>query len=135
IIDGEESDGCLSAQDFTFGGGGKRTGYVSQPDPSTKVAMIDGAPVGAKSLAVTELRFSDDGSHYGFLCVVPGAMHFVLDGTENRELQSRPFQAWPGSRATSIVMSRDGKHVALFGLTAADPQAIGRWIDGKIVPP
>jgi hypothetical protein len=62
------------------------------------------------------------------------AVHLVFDGKENAEMNLRGFQCIPSGPQMSMVLSRDGKHVAAFASSAAgnDPK-LGLWLDGALV--
>jgi Tol biopolymer transport system component len=135
VIDDDESDGYLTVQNLMFGGGGKRTAYLGQTDPNAKVLVIDGKPSPVKAVNYTEVQFSDDGAHVA--CLMPAnnanAMHLVLDGHENAEMNLRQFQCIPSGPQASFVISRDGKHVAAFATGTGNDPKQGLWLDGKLV--
>ena len=136
VVDDDESDGYLTVQSFTFGGGGKRTAYLGQSDPNAKVLVIDGKPSPTKAVNFSEVQFSDDGARCAWLMPSQNALHLVLDGKENADMNVRQFQCLPNGPQASIVMSRDGKHVAAFAMgvtgTGNDPKQ-GLWLDGVLV--
>jgi hypothetical protein len=133
VVDDDESDGYLTAQAVIFGAGGKRTAYMGQTEPNAKVLVIDGKPAPVKAVNFTEVQFSDDGARCAWLMPSNNAQHLVLDGKENADMNVRLFQCIPNGPQASIVMSRDGKHVAAFATgTGTDPKQ-GLWLDGVLV--
>ncbi len=137
VVDDDESDGYLTAQSVIFGGGGKRTAYLGQSEPNAKVLVIDGTPSPTKAVNFSEVQFSDDGARCAWLMPSNNALHLVIDGKENADMNVRQFQCIPNGPQMSIVMSRDGKHVAAFAAgatgTAGNDPKLGLWLDGVLV--
>ena len=133
VVDGDESDGYLTVQGFTFGGGGKRTAYLGQTDPNAKILVIDGQPSPVKAVNFSEIQFTDDGAHFAYLVPSNNALHLVVDGKENAEMNLRPFQCIPTGPQMSMVLSRDGKHVAAFATGTGNDPKQGLWLDGVLV--
>ena len=62
VVDGEESDGFSNVQEFTFGGGGKRVGYIAYDNTMVRTVVVDGKATNQKTNSVSALAFSADGS-------------------------------------------------------------------------
>lgn len=133
VVDDDESDGYLTAQNVIFGGGGKRTAYLGQTDPNAKVLVIDGKPSPVKAVNFSEVQFSDDGARCAWLMPSNNALHLVIDGKESADMNVRTFQCIPNGPQQSIVLSRDGKHVAAFATGTGNDPKLGLWLDGVLV--
>jgi hypothetical protein len=134
VIDGEESDGYMAVQEFTFGGG-KRTWYISCTDYSESTFVIDGVPTTSKTPQVLGLTFSADGSRYAHLLGVGNVLSPVVDGTVGADQNVMMLRSTIESMPRQFVLSPDGKHIAFFGAAAGNMEAAARGlvVDGKRV--
>lgn len=132
VIDGEESNAYANFQRPSFGGGGKRAGFIGGV-PMSRVSdvVIDGKIT--KISGAQGLEFSPDGSRYAVIGGDPIMGTLYLDGAEQKGFAVlAPTN--PANDIHWLAFSPDGKHVAHHGFVGARDKQ-GLILDGKLLGP
>lgn len=136
VVDDVESDGFPTISGFSFGGGGKRTGFFTFGGSREHWIVVDGKKSQQNAMQVDDLIFSPDGSRYAYAFTEAGGSgsiwsRLVVDG---RKWEASSIIPMLGSKRDGVrfLFSQDGKHVVHYGELSADRRR-GFFIDGKYI--
>jgi hypothetical protein len=136
VIDDIESDGYATISSLSFGGAGKRVGFVGWGINNRERWIVVDGKTTQRNGASDDLVFSDDGSRYAYTLNESGVngsfyKRLVVDGVVQEDSSILPMYAGQ-QEGIDFLFTADGKHVVHYGTTISS-RKMGFFVDGKFV--